>query len=73
MPADYLINKSWTDDLRFYVLFNSTSGISGRWVGDNDRLYAMEPREGLKMSPPQAVAARIKPESFRSPGQRLTH
>ena len=28
----------WMDDLRFYVLFNSISVISGQWVGDNERL-----------------------------------
>ena len=31
------------DDLRFYVLFNSISVISGRRADDNERLYAMEP------------------------------
>ena len=40
------------DDLRFYVLFNSTSVISGCWVGDNERLCAMEPSLQLKRSPP---------------------
>ena len=30
------------DGLRFYALFNTISGISGRWVGNNDRLCAME-------------------------------
>ena len=42
------------DDLRFYVLFNSISVISGRWAGDNERLCAMEPRLRLKRSSPQA-------------------
>ena len=32
------------DVLRFYVLFNSISVISGRWADDNERLCAMEPR-----------------------------
>ena len=27
----------WMDDLRLYVIFNSVSVISGRWVGDNER------------------------------------
>ena len=36
------------------VLFNSISVISGRWVGDNERLYAMEPRLRLKRFPPSA-------------------
>ena len=33
----------WRDDLRFYVLFNSISVITGRWADDNKRLCAMEP------------------------------
>ena len=37
----------WMDDLRFYVLFNSVSVISGRWADDNERLCAMEP--GLRL------------------------
>ena len=38
-------NKSvWMDDLRFYVLFNSISVISGRCLDDNERLCAMELR-----------------------------
>ena len=36
------------DDLRFYVLFNSLSVISGRLADHNDRLCAMEPRLRLK-------------------------
>ena len=31
------------DDLRFYILFNSISVTSERWVDDNERLGAMEP------------------------------
>ena len=38
----------WIDDLRFYVLLNSISVISGRWADNNDRLCAMEPRLRLK-------------------------
>ena len=34
----------WKDDLRFYVLFNSNSVISGRWADDNERLCTTEPR-----------------------------
>ena len=33
----------WMDDLRFYVLFNNISVISGRWADDNKRFCAMEP------------------------------
>ena len=36
------------DDLRFYVLFNSVSVISGRWEVDNERLCAMERRLRLR-------------------------
>ena len=35
--------SKWMDDLRFYVLFNSISVISGRWEVDNERQCAMEP------------------------------
>ena len=31
-------------DLRFFVLFNSISVISGRLADDNERLFTMEPR-----------------------------
>ena len=30
------------DDLQFYILFNNNSVLSGWWVGDNERLCAME-------------------------------
>ena len=33
----------WIDNLRFYVLFNSISVISGQWADDNERLCTMEP------------------------------
>ena len=38
----------WIDDLRFYVLFNSISVISGRWEVDKERLCAMELRLWLR-------------------------
>ena len=38
----------WMDDLRFYVLFNSISVISGRRLDDNERLCAMELRLRLR-------------------------
>ena len=60
----------WMDDLRFYVLFNSISVISGRWADDNDRLCAMEPRLRLKRSSPRAG---LELTTTRSVGQRLTH
>ena len=33
---------AFTDDLRFYVLFNSISVIAGRCLDDNQRLCAKE-------------------------------
>ena len=42
------------DDLRFDVLFNSISVISGRWADDNKRLCAMESSLRLKRSQLQA-------------------
>ena len=36
------------DDLRFYVLFNCITVISGRWADDNERLCAMEPHLQLR-------------------------
>ena len=38
------MRDEWMDDLRFYVLFNSVSVISGRCMDDNERLCAMEHR-----------------------------
>ena len=51
IPDAKQINKWWMDELRFYVLFNSISCISGQWTGDNKRSCAMEPRLRLKRSP----------------------
>ena len=36
------------DDLRFYVLFNSISVISGQCLDDNERMCAMELRLQLR-------------------------
>ena len=36
------------DDMRFYVLFNSISVISGRWADDNEKLCALEPPDDCK-------------------------
>ena len=40
----FLLNLLWMDDLQFYVLFNSISVKSGKWLRDNEKLCAMEPR-----------------------------
>ena len=58
------------DDLRFNVLFNSISVISGRWEVDNERLCAMELRLRLKRSSPQGGLELL---TARSVGERLTH
>ena len=42
------LNVDLMADLRFYVLFNSISVISGRWANDNERLCAMESRLRLR-------------------------
>ena len=44
----FKVDCYWMDDLRFYVLFNSVSIISGRWEVDNERLCAMELRLRLR-------------------------
>ena len=57
------------DDLRFYVLCNSISVISGRWADDNERLCAMEPRLRLGVF----TLSGDRTRTVRSVGQRLTH
>ena len=54
------------NDLRFYVLVNSISVISGRWLGNYERLCAMEPRLRLKKSLSQAG---LEPGTVRSADQ----
>ena len=41
-------SDGWMDDLRFSVLFNSMSVISGRCLDDNERLCAMKFRLRLR-------------------------
>ena len=55
------------NDLRFYLLLNSISVISGRRLGNNERLCAMEPRLRLKKFLPQAG---LKPGTAKSADQR---
>ena len=50
--------------------FNSISVISARWVGDNERLCAIEPHLQLKRFSPEA---RLETGTARSAGQHLTH
>ena len=63
-------SNRWMDDLRFYVLFNSISVISGRWADDNERLCAEESRLQLRRF--RLEWARTV-RTARSVGQRLTH
>ena len=42
------MRDEWMDDLRFYVLFNSVSVISGRYRDDIEMLCAMELRLRLR-------------------------
>ena len=44
----HVLKDEWMDDLQFYVLLNSISVISGRYMDDNERLCAMELRLGLR-------------------------
>ena len=63
------------DDLRFFVLFNSVSVISGRWAVDNERLCAMELRLRLRRycleresnSVRQISRQALNPLSYRGP------
>ena len=55
----------WMDNLGFYVLFNSISVISGRWISDSEMLYTMAP--GLR-SERFASQAGIELETARSEG-----
>ena len=60
----------WMDDFRLSVLIYSILVISGQWVGDNERLCAMEPRLGLKR--PSAHVG-LKPGTAISRDQHLTY
>ena len=66
------VNSSdrWMDDLRFYVLLNSISVKSGRWVDGNERVCVLEPRFTVeKISPRAGLELGIA----RSVGQHITH
>ena len=63
------LKYGWMDDMRFYVLFNSVSVISGRWEVDNDWLCAME----LCLRLRRFCLGGDRTGSTRSVGQRLTH
>ena len=63
------MRDEWMDDMRFYVLFNSVSVISGRCMDDNERLCAMELRLRLR----RYTSSEDRTRFTRSVGQRLTH
>ena len=58
------------DDLQFYILFNSVSDISERWLGVEEKLCAVEPCLWLKRFLPQAG---LKPGTIKFIVQRLTY
>ena len=62
--------KVWMDDLWFYVLFDSISIISRKWLDDNGRLSAMEPCLPLERLLPRAG---LEPRVAGSIGQCLTY
>ena len=58
--------KRWMDDFGLYVLFNSISVKLRQCLGDNERLYALEPHWWLERFPCQL---RLEPMTARSVGQ----
>ena len=56
----------WMDDLQFYVLLNSISVISGRWVADNERLCANGTPFSIEKIPASGLA-RTRDHEFRRP------
>ena len=58
------------DGIRFYVLFNSISVISGLLACDDEKLCAMGSRSRLKRSLPRVG---LEPGTARSVGRRLTY
>ena len=53
-----------------FTFFSTTSFMSGRWAGGNERLCAMNSRLQLKISTPQT---NFEPSIARSVGQNLTY
>ena len=64
------LSNGWMDDLRFYVLYNSNSVISGRCLDDNAKAVCNgTPFMVEKISP----RVRIELGPARSVGQRFNH
>ena len=49
-----LRSQGWMDDSRCYVIFNSISVVSGRWLDDSEGLCAIGPSVWLERFPSQA-------------------
>ena len=64
------VSRTQMDDLRFYVLFNNISVISGQWEGDYERLSAIEPCLLFKRFPP---SVRLEPGAARSAGNPFSY
>ena len=65
----YLFEEDEKDDLRFNVISNSISVISGRRKGDNKKLCVQWNPVSIK----EFASPEIEPGTSRSAGQRLTH
>ena len=61
------------DYLRFYVLFNSISVISGRWADDNERLCTIETLFTIEKISASGGDGGDRTGTVRSVGQRSTH
>ena len=64
------ITQSLTNDFGFNVLFNTITVISGTWMGDNERLCAME-LPSLRLKRFRSPAS-LEQGTARSAVQRLT-
>ena len=62
----WILKDWWMDDLRLYVLCNSISIISGRWLGDNESCVQRNLIYVRK-------DFRLEPVTVRSVGQRLIY
>ena len=60
----------WITDPRFHVRFNTISDIIGRWEGDNERLFVLEPRLQMKGF---LRSTGIEPRTGTSADQRCIH
>ena len=61
----FRVIDGWMDDMRFYVLFNTISVISGRWKVDNERLCAMKLRLPELLNGHDIMTKNYKEATFR--------